>query len=48
MTLTDGTHVKQEMAANPLTAISAALGFYLENAIQALQAIQKIIAATTI
>jgi hypothetical protein len=40
--------VKQEMAANPLAAISAPLGFYLDNAIQALQAIQKIIAATTI
>lgn len=40
--------VKQEMAANPLAAISAPLGFYLENAIKALQAIQKIIAANTI
>ncbi|CAD6252702.1 unnamed protein product [Miscanthus lutarioriparius] len=40
--------VEQELAANPLAAFSAPLAFYLENAIQALQAIQKIISATTI
>lgn len=35
--------VKQEVAANPLAAISTELAYYLRNAIQALQAIESII-----
>jgi hypothetical protein len=36
--------VKQETLSNPLAAVSAPLAFYLDDAIQALQAIQKILA----
>lgn len=37
--------VKKELADNPLAAVSTQLAFYLRNAIQALQAIEKIIVA---
>jgi hypothetical protein len=39
--------VKEETAANPLASIGAELAVYLQNAIQALQAIEKIISTTT-
>jgi hypothetical protein len=37
--------VKKEVAANPLAAVSTELAYYLRNAIQALQAIERIITA---
>lgn len=37
--------VKQEVAANPLAAVSGDLALYLRTAIEALQGMQKIIAA---
>ena len=39
--------VKQEIAANPLAAISAPLAFYIKAAIQALQEIEKLVAPAT-
>jgi uncharacterized protein YegL len=39
--------VKQEIAANPLAAISAPLAFYIKAAIQALQQIEKLVTPTT-
>ncbi|CAL4990508.1 unnamed protein product [Urochloa decumbens] len=38
---------KKDLEDNPLGAIAAPLAFYLDSAIQALQAIQKIVAATS-
>ncbi|KAF2299752.1 hypothetical protein GH714_003059 [Hevea brasiliensis] len=35
--------VKEELAANPLAPIAGALSFYIQSAIQSLQAIEKII-----
>ncbi|KAM3213642.1 hypothetical protein ACQJBY_066202 [Aegilops geniculata] len=39
--------VKEEIAANPMAAFSSELAFYLRNAIEALQAIEKMVAAPT-
>nr|CAB3492228.1 unnamed protein product [Digitaria exilis] len=39
--------VKKEVAENPLAGIAASLSFYLDNAIQALQAIEKIVSTAS-
>ena len=39
--------VKQEIADNPVSAVSTQLAFYIQNAITALQAIEKILSRST-
>ena len=39
--------VKQEVLANPISAVSTELAYYLRRAIEALQAIEKIVAPST-